>query len=85
MKKLLYSSIVALAGLLAASCIQNEPLVQYNPAEAVAPTLAEVSGVTLTAESEPFKIEYGKVDYGFSCATSYQMFVDVASDFSAPE
>ena len=56
MKKLLYSSIVALAGLLAASCIQNEPLVQYNPAEAVAPTLAEVSGVTLTAESEPFKI-----------------------------
>lgn len=51
MKKIL--SILALAGLVATSCVKEEPFVQFNPEEAVAPTLAEVTGTTLSAEAEP--------------------------------
>lgn len=83
MKKIL--SILALAGLIATSCIQEEPIVQFNPEEATAPTLSEVTGATLSAEGQDISIAFGAADFGFTSAKTYQLYISTSEDFAAAE
>lgn len=83
MKKIL--SILALAGIFATSCIKEESFVQFDPSKAVAPTLAEVTGATLSEDGEAISIAFGAADFGFSSAKAYQLYVSTSEDFSAAE
>lgn len=83
MKKIL--SILALAGLVATSCVKEEPFVQFNPEEAVAPTLAEVTGTALSAESAPITTTFGEADFGFTSAKAYELQISTTEDFATAE
>lgn len=83
MKKFL--SILALAGLIATSCVKEEPFVKFDASKAVAPALSEVTGGTLSAESPAISVSYTAADFGFSSATTYQLFVSTTEDFAAAE
>lgn len=82
MKKIFYS-ILALTGLLATSCLQNEePMVVFDPEKVTAPQLAAVEGVTLKAEGEALSWAYTAVDFGYTCATGYALWASGTEDFA---
>lgn len=84
MKKFIFS-IMALAGLLATSCVQEEPKVTLDSAAAVTPTIAEIPGGVLTKTSEDIVIDFGQADYGFSCTVTYQLYASTTEDFANAE
>lgn len=86
MKKIIYSGLVAIAGLFASSCIQNEePLVVYNPEDVVAPTITAPEGAVLSADGENISFSFTAVEYGFSCPKTYQLMISPTEDFATAE
>lgn len=82
MKKILYS-ILALAGLTATSCLQNEePMVVFDPENVTAPELAAIEGTTLKADGAALTWTYTAVDFGYTCATGYTLWASGTEDFA---
>lgn len=81
MKKLLYS-ILALAGLTFASCTQEHIEVQYNPANAVAPTLGNIEGCDLSDGGNDIVVEYTKADFGVATANAHNLYISKSEDMA---
>ncbi len=82
MKKFIYSSIIALAGLLAVSCQTENKLAVYDPNSTQAPAVGEVTGAVLAKDGEAVVLEFGAVVYGFDAATIYELQDSLPEDFA---
>ena len=85
MKRFLYS-FIALAGLLAVAACEKEEKVIFDPENATAPTLGEVTGgpsdgVLSATGTEDIVFSFTKADYGFTAATTYSLNVSDSEDF----
>ena len=81
MKKLLYS-IIALTGLAFASCTQEHIDVQYNPENAVAPTLGAIEGCDLSDGGADIVVEYTKADFGVATANAHNLYISKSEDMA---
>ena len=81
MKKLLYS-IIALTGLAFASCTQEHIDVQYNPENAVAPTLGAIEGRELSDGGADIVVEYTKADFGVATANAHNLYISKSEDMA---
>ena len=81
MKKLLYS-ILALAGVTFASCVQEHIEVQYIPENAVAPVLGDIKGCALEDGGADIVVEYTKADFGVMTATAQNLYVSKSEDMA---
>lgn len=81
MKKLLYS-IIALTGLAFASCTQEHIDVQYNPENAVAPTLGAIEGCELSEGGADIVVEYTKADFGVATANAHNLYIAKSEDMA---
>ena len=81
MKKLLYS-IIALTGLAFASCTQEHIDVQYNPENAVAPTLGAIEGCELSEGGADIVVEYTKADFGVATANAHNLYISKSEDMA---
>lgn len=81
MKKLLYS-ILALAGVVATSCVQEHIEVQYIPGNVVAPTLGTIEGCDLSEGGNDIIVEYTKADFGVATANSHNLYVAKSEDMA---
>ena len=81
MKKLLYS-IIALTGLAFASCTQEHIDVQYNPENAVAPTLGAIEGCELSDGGADIVVEYTKADFGVATANAHNLYISKSEDMA---
>lgn len=74
------------AAFLAAGCVdQRAPMAIYDPANTTAPTLSDIAAVSLSPDGEDIVIDFGKADYGISCAVRYTLYASVTSDFEKAE
>ena len=74
------------AAFLAAGCVdQRAPMAIYDPANTTAPTLSDIAAVSLSPDGEDIVIDFGKADYGISCAVRYTLYASVTSDFEKSE
>lgn len=85
MKKFIYSTLALFAGLCAASCTQSEELATYDPDKVVAPTLGNVSGISLSADGDDVTIEFGKADFGLSVSDTYTLYASSSESFDKEE
>ena len=69
---------MALAGLLAVSCMQEHIEVIYNPANVTSQTLEQISGCTLTEDGQPITVRYNEADYAIDVPVSYTLLANVA-------
>ncbi len=85
MKKILYSSIIALAGLFAVSSCEtvNEKVI-FNPEDVVAPTVGELTGGALSKDGADIVLEFGEADYKMDVSKSYELQASMTEDFAAP-
>ena len=81
MKKLLYS-ILALAGVVATSCVQEHVEVQYIPENAVAPVLGDIQGCALEDGGADIVVEYTKAEFGVATAQSHTLYVSKSEDMA---
>lgn len=81
MKKFIYIGLIALAGLFATSCQQEDEKIIYHPSEVVAPTLGTIDGGALSADGANITIDYGKVDFGVTTATSSSLYIASTQSF----
>ncbi len=81
MKKLLYS-IIALTGLAFASCTQEHIDVQYNPENAVAPTLGAIEGCELSDGGADIVVEYTEADFGVATANAHNLYISKSEDMA---
>lgn len=81
MKKLLYS-IIALTGLAFVSCTQEHIDVQYNPENAVAPTLGAIEGCELSDGGADIVVEYTKADFGVATANAHNLYISKSEDMA---
>lgn len=82
MKKLLYTTIIAVVSLFAASCEQEHIEAIYNPEAVTAQTLGEISGVVLDAEGEAVTVTFNPADFNMPVATSYALNASASSDMT---
>ncbi len=81
MKKILYSSIIALAGLFAVSCETVNEKVLFNPGDASAPTVGEITGCVLDKEGEAIELQFGASDFNLDVASGYELQASLTEDF----
>lgn len=81
MKKLLYS-ILALAGVVATSCVQEHVEVQYIPGNVVAPTLGAIEGCDLSDGGNDIVVEYTKADFGVATASAHNLYIAKTEDMA---
>ena len=82
MKKLFYTSLVALAGLFAASCQQEHIEVVYDPAAVTAQTLGEFADVELSKDGEKIVTTFAPADFKLAVASTYQLNASLSSDMA---
>ena len=75
MKKLISIALIAVVGLLAWSCSDDNIVAVYNPDNVTAQTLGDVTGTTLTPDGEPIVINFSGVDFGLDVPASYTLYV----------
>ncbi|MCQ2177865.1 MAG: SusE domain-containing protein [Bacteroidales bacterium] len=80
MKKLFIATIVALAGILSVSCVQEHIDAQYLPDKASSQALGEIAGCTLAEDGPNISTTYKEVDFGLSVPTGYSLWVDIAGN-----
>lgn len=78
MKKIVLSSLIALAGFFAVSCVQEHIDVIYDPANVEAQTLGNISGGTLTEDGAPITVSYNEADFNLDVPVSYTLLANVA-------
>ena len=81
MKKLLYS-ILALAGVVATSCVQEHVEVQYIPGNVVAPTLGTIEGCDLSDGGNDIVVEYTEADFGVATAKAHNLYIAKSEDMA---
>lgn len=84
MKKLFYS-IIALAGILSASCSQDEDKLVFDPSSSVAPSLANLSGATLASDGADLTFEFTQPSYNIDAGKLYTLYVSDSEDFAKQE
>lgn len=82
MKKFIYASLIALAGLFAASCQQEHIEVVYDPSKVTVQTLGEISDFTLDAEGEAITTTFNPADYKLTVASAYTLYASASSDMA---
>ncbi len=84
MKKFLYSSLIALAGIFAVSSCEtvNEKVI-FNPEEVTAPTVGELAGGVLAKDGADIVLEFGAADFKIDVANSYELQASQTEDFAA--
>lgn len=86
MKKLFYIMSMALAGVMATSCLDNdESLVTYDPDAVTAPVIGDLTGTTLASDGEAIALTFSPVDYGMPCARTYTLYASSSQDFDKVE
>lgn len=78
MKKLFLTSLIALAGLFATSCVQEHIEVIYDPANVTAQTLGEFTGCALAEDGAPITAIYNEADFNVEVPVSYTLLANVA-------
>ena len=84
MKKLFYS-IIALAGILAASCSTDEDKLVFDPSSSVAPALGTLAGTTLASDGADLTFEFTQPTYNIDAAKLYTLYVSDSQGFSKQE
>lgn len=84
MKKLFYS-IIALAGILAASCSTDEDKLIFDPSSSVAPALGTLSGTTLASDGADLTFEFTEPTYNIDAAKLYTLYISDSQDFLKQE
>ena len=84
MKKILYSTLIALAGLFAASCEQEHIEAIYNPQNVTPQTLSSFQGCALAEDGAAVTASFQKADFGGDFATVYTLFYDMDPSFPNP-
>ena len=69
MKKLLYTSLIALAGLFAVSCQQEHIEVTYNPANVTVQTLGVFADAELSADGDALTTTFNPADFKVKVAS----------------
>ena len=85
MRKLLYCSLLAAAGLFAASCTMDEDRVVFDPNDATAPSIASIQGATLAADGDPITFNFNLPDYQVSSGKTYALYAAADQAFTSPE
>lgn len=80
MKKLFYTLLVAAAGLLTASCMQEHIEAVYDPAFATAQTLGEIGDFVLEADGEAVTTTFNPADFDLPVAATYSLFASNSDD-----
>lgn len=81
MKKILYTTLIALAGLFAASCAQEHIEAVYNPDKVTAQTLGEIAGCELSEDGENIVTAFNPVDFGMNVAVKYTLYASYSQYF----
>lgn len=84
MKKLFYS-IIALAGILTASCSTDEDKLIFDPSSSVAPALGTLSGTTLASDGADLTFEFTEPSYNIDAAKIYTLYISDSQDLSKQE
>ena len=84
MKKLFYS-IIALAGILTASCSTDADKLVFDPSASVAPALGTLNGTTLASDGADLTFEFTQPTYNIDAAKLYTLYVSDSQDFSKQE
>lgn len=84
MKKLFYS-IIALAGILSASCSQDEDKLVFDPSSSVAPSLETLTGGTLASDGADLTFEFTQPSYNVEAGKVYTLYVSNTEDFAKQE
>ena len=84
MKKLFYT-IIAFAGILAASCSTDEDKLVFDPSSSVAPTLGTMAGTTLSSDGADLTFEFTEPSYNIDAAKIYTLYISDSQDFSKQE
>lgn len=74
MKKLIYTTLVALAGIFAVSCQQEHIEVVYDPSNVTAQSLGEFTGVVLAADGDAITATFNPADFKLSVASGYTLY-----------
>ena len=82
MKKLLYTSLIALAGLFAASCMQEHIEVIYDPANVSVQTLGDIAGVELAADGEALTTTFNPADFKLEVASGYTLYASKSANMA---
>ena len=78
MKKLFLTSLIALAGLFATSCVQEHIEVIYDPDNVSAQTLGEFTGGALSEDGSPITAHYNEADFNIEVPVSYTLLANAA-------
>jgi len=82
MKKLLYTSLIALAGLFAASCQQEHIEVVYDPANVTVQTLGVFADAELAADGAALTTTFNPADFKLNVASGYTLYASKAADMA---
>lgn len=82
MKKLLYTSLIALAGLFAVSCQQEHIEVTYDPAAVTAQTLGVFADAELSADGDVLTTTFNPADFKMPVASNYMLYASATSDMA---
>lgn len=77
MKKI-YFAILALAGLLTASCEQEHIDARFIPGNVTTQGLGAIKGAVLSENGPAIATTYTEVDFGLSVPTSYTLWMDIS-------
>lgn len=84
MKKLFYT-IIAFAGILAASCSTDEDKLVFDPSSSVAPTLGTLAGTTLSSDGADLTFEFTQPKYNVDAGVLYALYASDSQDFGKQE
>lgn len=84
MKKLFYT-IIAFAGILAASCSTDEDKLVFDPSSSVAPTLGTLAGTTLSSDGADLTFEFTQPKYNVDAGVLYTLYASDSQDFGKQE
>lgn len=84
MKKLFYT-IIAFAGILAASCSTDEDKLVFDPSSSVSPTLGTLAGTTLSSDGADLTFEFTQPKYNVDAGVLYALYASDSQDFGKQE
>ena len=84
MKKLFYT-IIAFAGILAASCSTDEDKLVFDPSSTAAPTLGTLAGTTLSSDGADLTFEFTQPKYNVDAGVLYALYASDSQDFGKQE
>lgn len=82
MKKILYTTLLIVAGLLMASCQQEHIDAVYDPSLMSTQTLGEIVGATLASDGEAITTTFSAADFKLPVAVNYTLFASASSDMA---